>query len=108
MPQPMFNLKTSTTAILTDDSYIHHIHRNLAWRRLPFVILLSNEDKKVLRLTILVSGGRQVPNLRFLSPQAPLDNYNLGVGVNRPGAFAEYNAPRHSQPRPAGLPVGAE
>ena len=27
MPQPMFNLKTSTTAILTDDSYIH---RNLA------------------------------------------------------------------------------
>ena len=26
MPQPMFNLKTSTTAILTDDSYIH---RNL-------------------------------------------------------------------------------
>jgi hypothetical protein len=27
MPQPMFNLKTSTTAILTGDSYIH---RNLA------------------------------------------------------------------------------
>ncbi len=27
MPQPMFKLKTSTTAILTDDSYIH---RNLA------------------------------------------------------------------------------
>ena len=27
MPQPMFDLKTSTTAILTDDSYIH---RNLA------------------------------------------------------------------------------